>query len=64
MYTATILNKELVNGGLQVTIQFSDGVTTVNESVKPADFDNLKAWVASRLSVLNASKDIDTNHPN
>ena len=60
MYTATIKNKEFVNGALRVTVDFSDGVTTVTESCIPQDFNGLKFWVKSRLATFNGGQEIDT----
>jgi hypothetical protein len=61
MYTATITNKEFINGALRVTVEFSDGVTTVTESCIPQDYDGLKFWVKSRLATFNSAKEIDTD---
>lgn len=60
MYTAKIINKEQVNGALKVTVEFSDGTTTVTESCIPQDFDGLKFWVKSRLATFNSGKEIDS----
>lgn len=60
MYTAKIKSKEFVNGALKVTVDYSDGVTTVTESCIPQDFDGLKFWVKSRLTTFNSGKEIDT----
>lgn len=60
MYTAKIINKEQVNGALKVTVEFSDGVTSVHESCIPQDFDGLKFWVKSRLATFNGAKEIDS----
>lgn len=62
MYTATIKNKELINGVLKVTVEFSDGVTTVSETCIPQDFDGLKYWVKSRLATFNSAKEIDATY--
>ena len=62
MYTATLKSKTLgADGIVSVEVEFTDGVTTVSETVKPASLNNLKVWVSNRLSVLNGSKDIDAN---
>lgn len=60
MYTAKIKSKEFINGALKVTVDYSDGVTTVTESCIPQDFDGLKFWVKSRLATFNGGKEIDT----
>lgn len=60
MFTATIKNKEFVNGVLKVTVDYSDGVTTVTESCIPQDFDGLKFWVKSRLATFNGGQEIDS----
>jgi hypothetical protein len=59
MYTATINSKEFIDGALKVSVQFSDGTTTVTESCIPQNYDGLKHWVRSRLETFNSGKDID-----
>lgn len=61
MFTAKIINKEYVNGALQVTVAFTDGVTTINESCIPQDLNGLKFWVKSRLDTFNSAKQIDSD---
>ena len=60
MYTATITNKEFINGGIKVTVDFSDGVTTVTESCIPQDKDGFKYWVKSRLATFNGGQEVDS----
>lgn len=60
MYTAKIISKEYVNGALKVTVEFTDGTTSVQEFCIPQDFDGLKYWVKSRLATFNGAKEIDT----
>jgi hypothetical protein len=62
MYTATIKNKTIADGLISVEVEFTDGTTTVAETVKPASFDNLKSWVSNRLSALDSAKEIDATH--
>ena len=57
MYTASIKSKELENGVLKVIVEFSDGVTTVEEWCKPQNWDGFKYWVKSRLETFNTGKD-------
>lgn len=59
MYTAKVLNKEFVNGALKVTVEFTDGTTTVTESCIPQDFNGFKFWVKSRLATFNGGKEVD-----
>lgn len=60
MYTAKIKSKEFINGALKVTVDYSNGVTTVTESCIPQDFDGLKFWVKSRLDTFNGGQEIDS----
>lgn len=58
MYTAKIKSKEIVNGIASVTVTFSDGTTTIDETCKPQDMDGFKYWVKSRLAAFNSVPDI------
>lgn len=60
MYTATIKNKEFTSGILKVTVDFTDGITTLTETCIPQDFNGLKFWVKSRLATLNSGQEIDS----
>lgn len=60
MYTAIIKSKEFTNGILKVTVEFTDGVTTLTETCIPQDFNGLKFWVKSRLATLNGGQEIDS----
>jgi len=62
MYTAKIKGKTPENGLVLVEVEFTDGVTTVTESIKPASYENLKDMVRSRLNALNSATEIDA-HP-
>ncbi len=59
MYTAKIKGKTPENGLVLVEVEFTDGVTTVTESIKPASYENLKDMVRSRLNALNSATEID-----
>lgn len=60
MYTAKIINKEYVGAALRVSVEFSDGVTTVVETCIPQDEAGFKFWVKSRLTTFNSGKTIDS----
>jgi hypothetical protein len=68
-YTAKIISKTIDNGVPVVTVEFTNGVTVVQESVKPQDLTGFKYWVKSRLATFNADiayqigEDVDVTDP-
>lgn len=60
MYTAKIVNKEYSGAALKISVEFSDGVTTLTESCIPQDEAGFKYWVKSRLATFNNGKTIDS----
>lgn len=62
MYTAKIKSKEFVNGALKVTVDYSDGVKTVQETCIPQDEDGFKFWVKSRLATFNSAETINATY--
>jgi hypothetical protein len=62
MYTATLKLKEEVAQGLRITVDFSNGVKTITETVIPQDETGLKYWVKSRLASLNSIEVIDSTY--
>lgn len=62
MYTAKIKNKEIINGVINVTVDFSDGVNTITEVCKPQDEAGFKFWVKSRLDTFNGAQTLDTTY--
>jgi len=62
MYTATLKNKEEVNEGIRVTVEFSNGTKTLTETVIPQDETGFRHWVKSRLASLNSIEEIDTKY--
>lgn len=55
-YTASITNKEFTNGRLKVTIQYTNGEQTFNDTMEcrsPQDGDWLKKEVSRRCKELN-----------
>lgn len=60
MFTAKIISKVKENGILAITVEFSDGVETYTEVVKPQDENGFLFWVQSRLTSLNTSKTLET----
>lgn len=59
MWTATVKNKEFVNGAIRVTVDFSNGTDTVTESCIPQDKDGFTHWVKSRLATFNGGEVIN-----
>ncbi len=59
MWTATVKNKEFVNGAVKVAVDFSNGDKTVTESCIPQDKDGFTHWVKSRLATFNGGEQID-----
>jgi hypothetical protein len=55
MYTATILNKELNDGSVAIDVAFSDGKTTLNETIKTSKDLDFNVWIKSRLQELNGA---------
>lgn len=62
-YTAKIISKTIDNGVPVVTVEFTNGVTVVQESVKPSNMEGFKAWVKSRISVFDESEKLPTDYP-
>jgi hypothetical protein len=62
-YTAKIISKTIDNGVPVVTVEFTNGVTVVQESVKPSNMEGFKAWVKGRLSVFDESEKLPTDYP-
>jgi len=47
---------------MNVTVDFSDGTTTVTETCKPQDKEGFVFWVKSRLATFNGSKEIEAGY--
>lgn len=62
MYTATIKSKVELEQGLQITVDFTDGVKTITETVIPQDETGLRHWVKARLTSLNSIAELDTKY--
>lgn len=63
MFTAKVKTKEELQQGIQVTVEFSDGQKTFEETVIPQDKTGFEHWVRSRLSSLNTIETIKTDYP-
>ena len=59
MYTATIVNKERVNGILVVGVTFTDGTNSVTENVSPQDKAGFDHWVKARVASLNSMSEFE-----
>ena len=60
MFTAKIISKTKEEGILALTVEFTDGVSTYTEVVKPQDEDGLKYWLEARIKSLETSKQLET----
>ena len=60
MFTAKITNKKEVPQGLELTVEFTDGVDTVTEKVIPQDRKGFYHWVESRKESLTTAKELKT----
>ena len=58
MYTAKITKKEEVNGQFIITVDFTDGVDIVTETVIPQDKAGFLHWVKQRSESLTTSKEL------
>lgn len=56
MYTAKVIEKVLQGAAMRFIVEFSNGETSVQESVIPQDEEGFKFWVKSRLAVFNAGE--------
>jgi hypothetical protein len=56
MYVAKIINKEEIDNIFSVTVEFSNGVKTVIEKVKPQDEAGFNHWVKSRIASLDSAE--------
>jgi len=61
MYKAIIKNKVEVPQGIEVTVEFTDGVKTITETIIPQDKRGFEHWRDSRLASLNSIEDIQAN---
>jgi hypothetical protein len=59
-FTAKFISKHLVNGQPKVVVEFSDGVTSVEEWCIPSNIEGFNAWVKSRLEVFNSDSALDS----
>lgn len=62
MYTATIEDKSFNAGVLQINVEFTDGVTSFIETVRPQDENGLKHWIRGRRDQLNFAATSDTKY--
>jgi len=62
MFTATIKSKEKVGGAIRVTVEFSDGTTSVTETCVPQDRNGFVHWVKSRLATFNGADELDQEY--
>lgn len=60
MFTHKIISKEFENGVLVLGVEFTDGVKTITEGVKPQDEAGFKYWLQSRLTSLNSLAALET----
>lgn len=60
MFTAKIISKTKEEGIIALTVEFTDGVSTYTEVVKPQDEDGLKYWLEARIKSLETSKQLET----
>ena len=58
MFTHTITNKEVTGDTVTLTVEFTDGTTTLTEKVIPQDKYGLRKWVSDRLNSLNETKEL------
>ena len=62
MYTATVIGKSLDGAAMKFTVEFTNGVTTVSESVIPQDEAGFKYWVKARLATFNSGAVLATTY--
>lgn len=62
MWTAKIIEKDLVNGVIKVTVLFTNGNDKVTETCIPQDKNGFLFWVKSRLATFNSSESINTEY--
>lgn len=61
MFTAKIINKEVVKDRLVLGVEFTNGTKTVVENVTPQDEVAFKRWVQSRNEALESLVVLDKN---
>lgn len=59
MFTHKIISKEFENGVLVLGVEFTDGVKTITEAVKPQDEAGLKYFLEQRLISLNSLNELE-----
>lgn len=62
MWTAKVIEKDLVNGVIKVTVLFTNGNDQVTETCIPQDKNGFLFWVKSRLATFNSSESINTEY--
>ena len=62
MWTAKLIEKDLVNGVIKVTVLFTNGNDQVTETCIPQDKNGFLFWVKSRLATFNSSESINTEY--
>jgi hypothetical protein len=60
MWTATILDKNFINGMLEAQVEFSDGVDSSIENIKTASPTDFKNWIKTRCTNLQSAKEFAT----
>lgn len=58
MYTAKIRNKEEIEQGIKLTVEFDNGTKSFEETVIPQDKVGFNHWVASRIKSLNTLEEL------
>jgi len=59
MFTAKLINKrELNDGTVEVTVEFTNGTKTIVETVIPQDKRGYEHWVASRKQSLTTAEEL------
>ena len=58
MYTAKIRNKEEIEQGIKLTVEFDNGTKSFEEIVIPQDKVGFNHWVASRIKSLNTLEEL------
>ena len=58
MFTAKLVDKQPEGAAIKFFVEFTDGETTVVETVIPQDEDGFNYWLKSRLDTFNKSKEL------
>ncbi len=59
MWTAKIKEKEIINGAIKISVEFTDGQSVVTEAVIPQNVKAFDMWVEDRIKTFNTADELN-----